>query len=616
MPSIRRSIVAYFLVLLGLALLAIGLLTDRFAGDAVRGREAAEGKRITQEFDYRRQEAAAKLDERLLTQAQAVAGEFRRHYMLLARRDFDDMHKFKSFIAVMPIGDIGIGPASLTSLLAVHHPAVRMPLFGMIASASRMEEICQALDSRGEPDFFQVHIPRWKQVARARRQGVELPADIERYGLNDTNEHHFDTVSLAGVGSVRRVIFRTNLLVGQSRTFQPSQPRVGRPPERERPDRDRPIERPNDRPGFSGFFFGRLESMLPILPLDVMFPPIYVQSAYRVSELDERIAELATTQDEQLAAVRTETEDSLARLRGRVLLISILTFLSLAVGGWLIVGIGLAPVRKLSDAAGRVSEKDFRLPVDPSELSTELLPIHARLTQSFDALRRAFEREKQAVEDISHELRTPVSALLATLDVSLRKPRTAEQYKSTLEDCRGITKQLGGLVERVMTLAYMDAGQSTVATREADVAEVAEGCAHVIRPLAESHGLTLTTELDQSAELRTDPDKLREVVMNLLHNAVEYNRPGGNVDLRVRPEANGGALLEVTDTGIGMTADVKDRIFERFFRADASRTATGAHAGLGLAIVKEYLNRMGATIDVQSEPGNGSTFRIHLPATV
>jgi signal transduction histidine kinase len=250
--------------------------------------------------------------------------------------------------------------------------------------------------------------------------------------------------------------------------------------------------------------------------------------------------------------------------------------------------------------------------VEKSELTRELVPIHDRLTMSLDSLKRAFEREKEAIADISHELRTPVAGLLATLDVSLRKPRTAEQYKATLEECRGITKQLSHLVERVMTLAYIDAGQTVTARTETDASALAEGCAAIVRPLAESHGITLTSELEAPAELSTDPDKLREVMMNLLHNAVEYNRPGGNVNLRVK-KAGQGVQVEVSDTGIGMTPDVQGKIFERFYRADPSRTTTGVHAGLGLAIVKEYVQRLGGTILVESQPGCGTTFRVSLP---
>ena len=195
----------------------------------------------------------------------------------------------------------------------------------------------------------------------------------------------------------------------------------------------------------------------------------------------------------------------------------------------------------------------------------------------------------------------------------VRRPRTAEQYQKTLEECRAITKQLAHLVERVMTLAYIDADKSQVTRTDADAAELAEGCAAVIRPLSESQNVTFRTEIESPTTVATDPDKLREVMINLLHNAVEYNRPGGEIELRVRPAKGGGAIVEVADTGIGMTPDVQAKIFERFFRADPSRTHTGIHAGLGLAIVKEYVNRLGGTIAVESQLGKGSTFRVTLP---
>ncbi len=114
-------------------------------------------------------------------------------------------------------------------------------------------------------------------------------------------------------------------------------------------------------------------------------------------------------------------------------------------------------------------------------------------------------------------------------------------------------------------------------------------------------------------EVDTDASKLREVLMNLLHNAVEYNRPDGVIELTVSREGRA-IVFEVRDTGIGMPEEVKEKIFERFYRADPSRQSTGIHAGLGLAIVKEYVGRINGTITVESTPGIGSTFRVTIPA--
>jgi signal transduction histidine kinase len=259
-----------------------------------------------------------------------------------------------------------------------------------------------------------------------------------------------------------------------------------------------------------------------------------------------------------------------------------------------------------------VSEKDFRLPVNQEDLSVELLPIHDRLTDTLGALRAAFEREKQAVADISHELKTPIAALLTGAQVALRKPRTAEEYRAALEECRDTAQRLRRLVDRIMTLASLDAGNDHTTAERVDASDVATECAANVRRVAEEHGLTFSTAVDGDTELVTDPDKLREVLNNLLQNAVEYNRPGGSVGLRVSADRRA-VTYEVKDTGIGMTPEVRAKIFERFYRADPSRTQTGVHAGLGLAIVKEYVDRLGGTIDVQSEPGVGSTFRVALP---
>ena len=119
--------------------------------------------------------------------------------------------------------------------------------------------------------------------------------------------------------------------------------------------------------------------------------------------------------------------------------------------------------------------------------------------------------------------------------------------------------------------------------------------------------------LDSTPSDKNDPDKLREILNNLLHNAIQYNRPEGSINVAVE-RVNGHLSLRVRDTGVGIPTAVRSHIFERFFRADPSRQADGMHAGLGLAIVKGYLDLMGGTIEVDSIEGQGSTFSVNLPA--
>jgi heavy metal sensor kinase len=340
---------------------------------------------------------------------------------------------------------------------------------------------------------------------------------------------------------------------------------------------------------------------------------IFIQCACDTSQRDAALADLQAEFLQDLEDLEDESQASLASLRNHLLIVTLATFLAAVVGGFWLVPVALSPLRRLSEAVSRVSPRDFRLQFDEPRLPYELNPIVDRLTQTLDMLQRAFAREKQAAADISHELRTPLAALLTTTEVALRKPRSAERYREALTDCRATGERMSQLVERLLALARLDAHVDALRPRDVDVSALTEQCAALVRPLAEARGLELRVHRNGPVVLKTDPDKLREVVNNLLHNAIEYNKPHGSVDVAVERE-NGHMRIEVRDTGIGIPPAAREHIFERFFRADPSRQADGMHAGLGLAIVKGYVDLMGGKIDVESRVGEGSTFRVELPA--
>jgi signal transduction histidine kinase len=208
-----------------------------------------------------------------------------------------------------------------------------------------------------------------------------------------------------------------------------------------------------------------------------------------------------------------------------------------------------------------------------------------------------------------------VASLLATLDVALRKSRSADEYRQTLVECRTVGQQMRQLVERLMALARLDAGSDQVRPQDVHLAELVDEVATLVKPLAGERGLKLQVNCPEDVTWTTDPDKLREILVNLLHNAIQYNRPQGTIDISA--EKNGQWLdLRVRDTGIGIAPELSDRIFERFYRADPARNGSGLHAGLGLSIVKGYVGLLGGTISVESQTGEGSTFRIRLPASL
>ena len=341
-------------------------------------------------------------------------------------------------------------------------------------------------------------------------------------------------------------------------------------------------------------------------------PAILIQCAVETTQRDAELAKLQAGLEKDLGDLKAESRKTLASLRNMLLLINLATFAAIVGGGFWLVRHSLSPLRRLSDAVSLVSAKDFRLPFDDRHLPRELRPIVERLTGTLELLKRTFAREKQAAADISHELRTPLAALLTTIEVGLRKPRPPEEYREILAECHAAGQQMSQLVERLLALARLDAGVDTMRSRSVDVANLADQCASMVRPLAEARGLTLQVHRNGPIQLSTDPDKLREVLTNLLHNAIEYNQPHGSVDLTVEQQ-DGHLHVEVRDTGIGIDPEAREHIFERFYRADPSRHADGLHAGLGLAIVKGYVDLMGGTIMVESTKGKGSTFRLELP---
>jgi len=342
-------------------------------------------------------------------------------------------------------------------------------------------------------------------------------------------------------------------------------------------------------------------------------PVIYVQCAWDTSPDSPQLEEFVKTRDDQLAAIDDQTDGGIRGLRTTLAWSVAGALAATLIGGWVLVGLGLFPLKRLSYAVSEISPKDFKLPLDPTTLPAEVNPVAVRLSTALEQLQEAFEREKRAAADISHELRTPLAALTTTLEVACRKQRTPEQYRETLDECRAIAKQMSQLVERMLELAWIDAGAAEVRPERVELTDLVGGIAAVARPLAEVQGLTFKVSVPNLLTVRTDPDKLREVVMNLTHNAIEYNRPGGEVEVTAAAGANGGVVVEVRDTGIGMPPEVQGKIFERFYRADPSRHATGAHAGLGLAIVKEYVDRLGGKLFVDSAVGRGSRFRVELP---
>ncbi len=302
-------------------------------------------------------------------------------------------------------------------------------------------------------------------------------------------------------------------------------------------------------------------------------------------------------------------------LKGEVtgtILVGLAAFTVISLPGYWLIGRGLRPIHQISDAAKRISAGDLSERIDMTSQRSELGQLAGTLNQTFQRLQEALQRQVQFTADASHELRTPVAAILADCQFSLKKERPVERYLETIGVCQDSARHMSQLIERLGLLAKFD-GQDTLLERESlDLRELAEQAAGVIEPLAHEQGLSFEMDLQPGLVL-ADRLRLGQAVINLLNNALRYNQPQGWIRLSTG-EDRGKAFVEVEDSGVGIPADKIDKVFERFFRVDASRSKNTGGSGLGLAITKSIVEAHGGTIRVFSQHGRGSRFRIDLPA--
>jgi two-component system OmpR family sensor kinase len=290
-----------------------------------------------------------------------------------------------------------------------------------------------------------------------------------------------------------------------------------------------------------------------------------------------------------------------------------IVIVGIAVGWWLATR-ALRPIAEISRAAQDIAAGDLSQRINASDAESELGQLAAVLNSTFARLDASFARQQQFTSDAAHELRTPTSVILTQIQSTLNKERSGAEYRETLEACQRAALRMKKLVESLLELARLDAGQATGKHEPMDLSRCAAECVALVRPLAEERKIQLHSELS-AAPCSGDADQLALVLTNLLTNAVHYNREGGEVRIHTRAE-NGTAIATVTDNGPGIAPEHVPHIFDRFYRADTARTSLQGRTGLGLAITKSIVESHGGTIEVTSAPGQGSSFVVHLPALV
>jgi two-component system OmpR family sensor kinase len=320
-----------------------------------------------------------------------------------------------------------------------------------------------------------------------------------------------------------------------------------------------------------------------------------------------------------------DVEATLSRLVVVQIGVAVAALAAAAAIGWWLVRLGLRPLAQIEATAEAIAagQLERRVPGDekPTEvgrLAAVLNRMLARIEAAFAArdateaeLRRSEDRMRRFVADASHELRTPLAAVSAYAELFDRGASgRPEDLARSMTGIRTETTRMGELVEDLLLLARLDEGRPV---RSEPVELVALAAEAVAAARAVGPAWPVQLRAVEPVEVLGDASRLRQVLDNLLANARAHTPPGTNVTVTVR-RADGSGLLEVADDGPGLTDDQAARVFERFYRADPSRSRRHGGAGLGLSIVAAIVKAHGGDVRAQATPGQGAAFTVRLPA--
>lgn len=280
------------------------------------------------------------------------------------------------------------------------------------------------------------------------------------------------------------------------------------------------------------------------------------------------------------------------------------------VGGW-IVARELRPISRISTAATRVAEGNLDERIRTPETESELGKLAQVLDDTFERLDVSFERQARFTADAAHELRTPVSIILAQTQLALARERGVEEYRETIGITRRAALRMKDLTEALLQLSVLDARGEGAEREPCDLSVIAREQIQLTQVLAAEKDIGFVIELE-TAECECDAGQIGQLLLNLIANAIKFSPEGSRVSIATSMDETH-ASVAVKDEGMGIPAEHLPHLFERFYRVDSSRNRALGGAGLGLAICKQIAETHGGTLSVESRVGEGSVFTFTLP---
>jgi two-component system heavy metal sensor histidine kinase CusS len=378
----------------------------------------------------------------------------------------------------------------------------------------------------------------------------------------------------------------------------------------------------------SGELLAKSPQMAARLAPDVFPPPVDTEAdpAEGVTRKDAKGATMRLTSAQasigtegdrvatiQLALDTDTARDLISGYRRTLLLVLGGGLATCGFAGYWLARAGLKPLRQIAATTERVNSTNLTERIDFTGLPTELSSLAHRFNEMLERLEESFGRLSRFSADIAHEVRTPVNNLRLGIEVALGRGRSLEEYRETLGSCLEECNRLSRIIESMLFIARSEDPRTHIAREPVDVSRELLRLREFFEVPAADAGVELVVNCAQNVHADLDRLLFQRAVSNLVGNALRYTPRGGRIAVAAARE-NGELRVEVTDTGCGIAPKDLPHLFDRFYRADLSRSNTSGNVGLGLAIVKSIVNLHGGAINVRSRLGEGTCMSIRLPA--
>lgn len=314
----------------------------------------------------------------------------------------------------------------------------------------------------------------------------------------------------------------------------------------------------------------------------------------------------------QISTDLKQLRNAMGNFYRNVLILVPVAMLLSAGGGWLLARRSLSTIGEIATTASRISSQNLGERLRARGTGDELDDLVHTINSMLDRLDRSFGEIRRFSADVAHELRTPLCAMRGECELLLSRPHSSEDYREALERFAEQFDRLNRLANDLLLLARFEAKPSLCGRGRVDLGELLRGLGELFDALAEHGGVQFRVCAEKSIHVSGDRALLQQAFSNLVHNAIQYTRPGGEVAVSLEEDGSW-AVVSVRDTGVGIPAEDLPHVFKRFYRVEKSRSRHTGGSGLGLSIAKRVVEVHGGSIQIQSRSGHGTNVEVRLP---